>query len=60
MPLVNFEEFSAKIVHLFFLWSFVKYRAYANKPVAIPELKSNIKRIIGEIQPHPEKSFKIE
>lgn len=36
----------------FFLWGFVKSRAYANKPETIPELKSEIQRVIGEIQPH--------
>ncbi|CAK1579984.1 unnamed protein product [Parnassius mnemosyne] len=36
----------------FFLWGFVKSRVYANKPETIPELKSEIQRVIGEIQPH--------
>jgi len=33
----------------FFLWGFVKYRVYANKPQTIPELKVEIRRVIGEI-----------
>ena len=35
----------------FFLWGFVKSRVYANKPQTIPELKAEIRRVIGEIQP---------
>ena len=36
----------------FFLWGCVKSRVYANKPETIPELKSEIQRVICEIQPH--------
>jgi hypothetical protein len=32
----------------FFLWGFVKSRVYANKPQTIPELKVEIRRVIGE------------
>jgi hypothetical protein len=35
----------------FFLWGFVKSRVYANKPQTIPELKVEIRRVIGEIEP---------
>jgi hypothetical protein len=35
----------------FFLWGFVKSRVYANKPQTIPELKAEIRRVIGEIGP---------
>ncbi len=35
----------------FFLWEFVKSNVYTNKPWTIPELKSEIKRVIGEIEP---------
>ena len=35
----------------FFLWGFVKSRVYANKPQTIPELKAEIGRVIGEIEP---------
>jgi hypothetical protein len=35
----------------FFLWRFVKSRVYANKPQTIPELKAEIGRVIGEIEP---------
>ena len=31
-----------------FLWGFVKSRVYANKPQTIPELKVEIRRVIGE------------
>lgn len=36
----------------FFLWGYVKEKVYANNPTTIPELKNEIRRIIGEIQPH--------
>jgi hypothetical protein len=35
----------------FFLWGFVKSRVYANKPQTIPELKAEIGRVIGKIEP---------
>jgi hypothetical protein len=35
----------------FFLWGFVKSRVYAKKPQTIPELKAEIRRVIGEIEP---------
>jgi hypothetical protein len=35
----------------FFLWGFVKSRVCANKPQTIPELKAEIRRVIGEIEP---------
>jgi hypothetical protein len=35
----------------FFLWGFVKSHVYANKPQTIPELKVEIRRVIGEIEP---------
>lgn len=35
----------------FFLWGFVKSQVYANKPQTIPELKAEIQRVIGEIEP---------
>jgi hypothetical protein len=35
----------------FFLWVFVKSRVYANKPQTIPELKAEIGRVIGVIEP---------
>jgi hypothetical protein len=35
----------------FFLWGFVKSRVYANKPQTVPELKKEIRRVIGEIEP---------
>jgi hypothetical protein len=34
-----------------FLWGFVKSRVYANKPQTIPELKAEIRCVIGEIEP---------
>lgn len=47
------SEFSNKIKLTpcdFFLWGFVKSRAYANNPITIHELKDKIRRIIGEIE----------
>jgi len=35
----------------FFLWGFMKFRVYANKPQTIPELKAEIGCVIGEIEP---------
>jgi hypothetical protein len=35
----------------FFLWGFVKFRVYANKPQTIRELKAGIGRVSGEIVP---------
>jgi len=35
----------------FFLWGFVKSRVYANKPQKIPELKAEIRPVIGETEP---------
>jgi hypothetical protein len=35
----------------FFLWGFVKSHVCANKPETIPELKAEIRRVIGEIEP---------
>jgi hypothetical protein len=35
----------------FFLWGFVKSHVYANKPQTIPELKAEIRRVIGETEP---------
>jgi hypothetical protein len=35
----------------FFLWGFVKSRVYANKPETIPELKVEIRHVIGETEP---------
>ena len=35
----------------FFLWGFVKSRVCANKPQTIPELKAEIRRVMGEIEP---------
>ena len=35
----------------FLLWGFVKSRVYANKPQTIPELKAEIRRVIGETEP---------
>jgi hypothetical protein len=35
----------------FFLWGFVKSCVYANKPQTIPELKVEIRRVIGETEP---------
>lgn len=35
----------------FFLWGHVKSRVYANNPRRIPELKAEIRRVIGEIEP---------
>ena len=35
----------------FFLWDFDKSQVYANKPETIPEVKSEIQRVIGQIQP---------
>jgi hypothetical protein len=35
----------------FFPWGFVKYRVYANKPQTIPQLKAEIGRVTGEIEP---------
>jgi hypothetical protein len=35
----------------YFLWGLVKSRVYVNKPRTIPELKSEIRRVIGEIEP---------
>ena len=35
----------------FFLWGFVKSLVYANKPQTIPELKAEIRRVVGEIEP---------
>jgi len=34
-----------------FLWGFVKSRVYVNKPQTIPELKLEIRPVIGEIEP---------
>jgi hypothetical protein len=34
----------------FFLWGFVKSRVYANKQQTVPELKAEIRRVIGEIE----------
>jgi hypothetical protein len=36
----------------FFLWGYVKSQVYANKPRTIPELKAEIRRVIGGIEPH--------
>lgn len=36
----------------FFLWGYVKGKVYANNPTTISELKDQIRRVIGEIQPH--------
>lgn len=33
----------------FFLWGFLKFKVYANKPQTIPELKTEIQRVIAEI-----------
>ena len=33
----------------FFLWGFVKFSIHANQPTTIPELKEEIRRVIGEI-----------
>lgn len=35
----------------FCVWGYVKGKVYANKPQTIPELKDNIRRVIGEIKP---------
>jgi hypothetical protein len=35
----------------FFLWGFVKSPVYANKPQTIPELKAEIRRVIGQTEP---------
>ena len=35
----------------FLLWEFVKSRVCANKPQTIPELKVEIQRVIGKIEP---------
>jgi hypothetical protein len=35
----------------FFLWGFVKFCVYANKPQTIPELKVEIQGVIGETEP---------
>jgi len=35
----------------FFLWGFVKFRIYVNKPQKIPELKVEFRRVIGETEP---------
>jgi hypothetical protein len=34
----------------FFLWGFVKSHVYANKTQTIPELKAEIRRVIGETE----------
>lgn len=36
----------------FFLWGYLKSKVYANKPTTIHALKQEIRRCIGEIQPH--------
>jgi transposase len=36
----------------FFLWGYVKSQVYANNPRTIPELKAEIRRVIGGIEPH--------
>ena len=33
----------------FFLWGFLKSRVYANDPRTVPQLKHEIRRVIGEI-----------
>ena len=35
----------------FFLWAFVESRAHSNKPQTIRDLKAEIRRVIGEIEP---------
>ena len=35
----------------YFLWVFVKSRVYVSKPQTIPELKAEIRRVIGETEP---------
>ena len=35
----------------FFLWGFVKSKAYANKPCTILQLQTEIERVIGDIGP---------
>jgi hypothetical protein len=35
----------------FFHWGFVKSHVYANKPQTIPEIKAEIRHVIGEIEP---------
>jgi hypothetical protein len=34
----------------FLLWEFVKFRVYANTPQTIPELKAEIRRVVGKTE----------
>ncbi|KZC04651.1 hypothetical protein WN55_00727, partial [Dufourea novaeangliae] len=35
----------------YFLWGYVKHQVYADNPQSIEALKTNIRRVVGEIEP---------
>lgn len=50
---VNWPARSCDLTPLdYFLWGYVKGKVYANNPQTISELKNEIRRVIGEIEPH--------
>jgi len=49
---VNWPPRSCDLTSLdYFLWGYVKSQVYKNNPQSIPELKDEIIRVIGEIEP---------
>ncbi|KZC03798.1 hypothetical protein WN55_04255 [Dufourea novaeangliae] len=49
---VNWPPRSCDLMPLdYFLWGYVKDQVYADNPQSIEALKTNIRRVIGEIEP---------